>query len=1632
MCEILTGKPPYIGEDVTEVFRLASRGKLNACFDRLESSEAGPELIAITKHCLEEEPQDRFKDASVLSDRITYHLASVETRLREAELEGASQAVRLVEERKRRRVTVILGVVAAAFVALAGIGAFVLQQNRAAIADANLKNEIAELQRDQEIAAQAEKAKQAVNNELAIGQSLLAEVKGAEEPNEFTLRRLQETADRANKLLSNDLQKSELGQQTSNLSNQSQELNSTAKHVAELEEIRITDLAASMQQTWEVIYSSDRPVREINTKTLNTNRIRNAWTEWGVTPDSSAVEIGNRLQQLPAWARPSLIDSLYVWDHSLDGLDRFANAASAQWHPLILSQAESEGGAVLTRQADESILASGVNARGDVYELTFKTDLQSFNALQIEALTHPSLPRNGPGRGINGDAIANELEVFCRSSENPELARKVEIVTADADCSFYATTKPTSWNMSGAENKTHRKFHYFAEPLSAPENCEIVVRFKANTGKIWGDRNLGCFRISVTSIESNSNESTHNWIANVLKHAQVPAWTAKLWSAIHDQDVSKMVQLAQGPEAKLASDIDVLRLAGSIWQHGETEYLNQLRTNYQWLDVNVTNIKAQYRSKLVKERDGAFFVKGPNYRLSEKFDLTFTGVELPVTGFWLETIEDPRLPDNGPGTHAGPDGCAISEVSFSRTAPDPIANDSKSELQRRPITQIVSETRRVAGYSPENAIDQKTATLWKPRHPLNTKSCSTLFRIEDLSAGEFLPNMVVTIQSGANSAPGRLLGKFRLRYTMDDLAATVDPRLDAMALLRSVYSNQPDNYRLLLAMSLMSSRDTTENGTMSKSFAASAVALRPASASSLEIFANATLAQRPDPDDHWLNLLIDIAKANPSETSKRVLAIACDQQLERGKNNERGDEAKSKQAFSKAIEIDSERVYADMHSLRVLARRSLESGDLDKAQRHIISALSISSLFPQAWDLLGELRYRQNRFPEAAECFHLKLALQRGKTNEEPFRTTELMRMQQFQDAIEAIDNARASFTISRRQNKLPFIIAFAETGNLDASLKDSERFTAEHPHEIYSLEFLRTMQLKESKFSEDPRFEQVLNLSGKTNHANKFLLTSLFQPHQYPAPTVHQIGFAQVIASALAEKNDTDKDYWATAALANLSVEDWEKAKESVDRMIELRKTPNQIDLTLMAVCQWKLGDLSSLDTDLQNAVKEERGTRSGENRHLLGLVRLKTFGMLTADTKDEAFRKSTKLLLMREARDSSGWYWDRIFLGWLLRADDVQAQEAYQSLSATDGEATERSEDDARIKSWIDARLGRSEPAIAELERLQKDPNHNYIDMLFLAKAYTDAGRTEDAARAVFKSRSLFNLEWDPDQPNKHLQPEIKWAYAMAQKQLEALESVLPEYQPQRPELEYAATAKAWLKARSELETARSEKRSSNNDEFEKAYIKEDWASCRKIAMREFNILHRKSWLKPAAVSALAQDRDAYINFCENLLQAEAGTTRFGVAEVVCKACLLMPNTIDLNAIPDNAIATLLNDSSIRGSRSPWYWGTQALIQYRKGAFSDSLATIEKAQNLKPDEKLLGLLLAVKCMALHQSGEMDQYDATVTEMNKVFSKLRAPKNLSHQDFLVGRSASSRGSCDGFGKTNRPQIRFDNLPMIV
>src|SRR5262249_5696074 len=80
-------------------------------------------------------------------------------------------------------------------------------------------------------------------------------------------------------------------------------------------------------------------------------------------------------------------------------LDEHENANPIPWNVLKPVEAQSQLGATLSILPDNSILASGANPVSDRYRVVLnvaaKIDLA---AVRLEALTHPSLPGNGPGR----------------------------------------------------------------------------------------------------------------------------------------------------------------------------------------------------------------------------------------------------------------------------------------------------------------------------------------------------------------------------------------------------------------------------------------------------------------------------------------------------------------------------------------------------------------------------------------------------------------------------------------------------------------------------------------------------------------------------------------------------------------------------------------------------------------------------------------------------------------------------------------------------------------------------------------------------------------------------------------------------------------------------------------------------------------------------------------------------------------------------------------------------------------------------------------------------------------------------------------------------------------------------------
>jgi serine/threonine-protein kinase len=82
LCEILTAKPPYVGQDKEAVLAKARRADLADAYRRLDACGAERELVALAKSCLAADPNDRPGDAGKLADAVTGHLESV---LRRAE-----------------------------------------------------------------------------------------------------------------------------------------------------------------------------------------------------------------------------------------------------------------------------------------------------------------------------------------------------------------------------------------------------------------------------------------------------------------------------------------------------------------------------------------------------------------------------------------------------------------------------------------------------------------------------------------------------------------------------------------------------------------------------------------------------------------------------------------------------------------------------------------------------------------------------------------------------------------------------------------------------------------------------------------------------------------------------------------------------------------------------------------------------------------------------------------------------------------------------------------------------------------------------------------------------------------------------------------------------------------------------------------------------------------------------------------------------------------------------------------------------------------------------------------------------------------------------------------------------------
>jgi mono/diheme cytochrome c family protein len=167
-------------------------------------------------------------------------------------------------------------------------------------------------------------------------------------------------------------------------------------------------------------------------------------------------------------------------------------ATAPREHRLRIEELTARGGGAFESLADGSVLASGEVPDKETYTVTLTTELQDIRAFKLEALTDPSLPGNGPGRGLARRPVfqlhAFELEVAPASE--PEAFRPVAFARAWAsfaqpknDVANAIDGDPrTAWGIGLQVHRPHWAVFECAEPVGFPAGTRLRFRLVQDFG----------------------------------------------------------------------------------------------------------------------------------------------------------------------------------------------------------------------------------------------------------------------------------------------------------------------------------------------------------------------------------------------------------------------------------------------------------------------------------------------------------------------------------------------------------------------------------------------------------------------------------------------------------------------------------------------------------------------------------------------------------------------------------------------------------------------------------------------------------------------------------------------------------------------------------------------------------------------------------------------------------------------------------------------------------------------------------------------------------------------------------------------------------------------------------------------
>jgi cytochrome c553 len=181
--------------------------------------------------------------------------------------------------------------------------------------------------------------------------------------------------------------------------------------------------------------------------------------------------------------------------------------APPKWIVLDMESAKSTGGATMTKQDDGSYLVTGTRPQHDTYIFTAKTTLQGITAIKLEALSHPSLVKGGPGRADNGNFALSDFSVTATPfSRDPKGSAPHPLNLKNPIATFQQKGLPVSatidadgssaWAIDPQFGKDHAAAWELETPIDNPQGITLTftLKFANNIG-----HSIGRPRLSITT-----------------------------------------------------------------------------------------------------------------------------------------------------------------------------------------------------------------------------------------------------------------------------------------------------------------------------------------------------------------------------------------------------------------------------------------------------------------------------------------------------------------------------------------------------------------------------------------------------------------------------------------------------------------------------------------------------------------------------------------------------------------------------------------------------------------------------------------------------------------------------------------------------------------------------------------------------------------------------------------------------------------------------------------------------------------------------------------------------------------------------------------------------------------------------